>query len=65
MDVYEDSFIDRNEFHLENIVPYFEKPIERTRPKYEALMDLLPDRIQHLPKSNQIKYNKLIANIVL
>ena len=64
MEVYKNSSIDSKEFDFENVIPYFKQPIAYTRSKYETLMDPLSDKIQHLPKSKQIKYNKLIVNII-
>jgi hypothetical protein len=63
MEAYENSFIEKEEFDFENYLPYFKKPIDYTRSKYETLMDPLSDKIQHLPKSKQTKYKKLMVNI--
>ena len=59
MEVYENSFVEKEEFDFKDYLLYFKKPIERIRSKYETLMDPLSDKIQHLPKSKQMKYNKL------
>lgn len=64
MEVYKDSFVSEDEFDFENIIPYFKKPVERTRSKYEILMDQLSDKIQHLPELKRIKYQKLMVNII-
>ena len=64
MEVYENSFVDINEFDFKNYLPYFKNPFERTRSKYETLIDPLSDKIQHLPKSKQTKYKKLMVNII-
>ena len=64
MEVYENSFVEKEEFDFENYLPYFKKPIDYTRSKYETLMDPLSDKIQHLPKSKQTKYKKLMVNII-
>ena len=58
------SSIDINEFDLEKCIPYFKQPIDYTKSKYETLMDPLTDKIQHLPKSKQTKYKKLMVNII-
>lgn len=50
MDVYQDSFIDEDEFDFENLIPYFKCPFNQTRSKYETLMDSLSHKIQHLPE---------------
>ncbi len=64
MEVYKDSFVVLNEFDFENNIPYFKNPIERTRSKYETLMDSLSDKIQHLPKHKGVKYTKFMVNII-
>ncbi len=64
MEVYENSFVEKEEFDFKNYLPYFKKLFERTRSKYETLMDPLSDKIQHLPESKQMKYNKLMVNII-
>ena len=64
MDVYKDSFVSEDEFDFENTIPYFKNPVERTRSKYEILMDPLSDKIQHLPEFKRIKYQKLMVNII-
>ena len=50
MEIYKDSFVDKDEFDFENIIPYFKNPFDRTRSKYEAIMDLLSDKIQYIEK---------------
>ena len=76
MEVYKDSSIDLKDFDFENIIssnemklhsnciPYFKQPIAYTKSNYETLMDPLSDKIQHLPTSKQIKYKKLMVNII-
>ena len=64
MEVYKDSFVDKDEFDFENIIPYFKVPFDRTRSNYETLMDPLSDKIQHLPEDKKKKYTKLMINII-
>lgn len=65
MEVYRNSFVIEDEFDFENIIPYFKNPFERTRSKYEIVMDPLSDKIQHLPESKRMKYKKLMVIILL
>jgi hypothetical protein len=64
MEVYKDSKVDLDEFDFENIIPYFKQPFERTRSKYESLMDPLSDKIQHLPEDKRKMYTKFMVNII-
>ena len=64
MEVYRDSFVDKDEFDFENIIPYFKVPFDRTRSNYETLMDPLSDKIQHLSEDKRIKYTKFMVNII-
>jgi hypothetical protein len=64
MEVYKDSFVDEDEFDFENILPYFKNPFDRTRSKYEAIMDPLSDKIQYLSEDKREKYTKLMLNII-
>ena len=64
MEVYKDSFVDKDKFDFDNIIPYFKVPVARTRSKYETLMDPLSDKIQHLTEEKKKKYSKLMINII-
>ena len=64
MEIYKDSFVGLDEFDFENIIPYFKIPFERTRLKYETLMNPLSDKIQHLSEDKREKYTKLMLNII-
>jgi hypothetical protein len=64
MEVYEDSFVDKDDFNFENTIPYFNDPVARTRSNYETLMDPLSDKIQHLPEHKRIRYTKFMINII-
>lgn len=64
MEVYKNSSVEKEEFDFENMIPYFKVPFERTRSKYETLMDPLSDKIQYLPKSKRIEYTKFMVNII-
>jgi len=64
MEVYKDSFVDKDEFDFENILPYFKDPIAYTASKYEALMDDLSDKIQYLSEDKRKKYTKFMLNII-
>ena len=64
MEIYKDSFVSEDEFDFGNILPYFKNPIDRTRSKYEALMDPLSDKIKYLPESKRLKYTKFMINII-
>ena len=62
MEIYnKDSFVSEDEFDFGNILSYFKNPIDRTRSKYEALMDPLSDK---LPESKRLKYTKFMINII-
>ena len=64
MEVYKNSFVDKDEFDFENILPYFKDPIAYTASKYEALMDNLSDKIQYLSEDKRKKYIKFMLNII-
>ncbi len=64
MEIYKDSFVGLDEFDFENYIPYFKNLIERTRSKYETLMDSLSDKIQHLSKHKRVKFTKFMVNII-
>jgi len=64
MEVYNNSFVDQDEFDFGNVFPYFKIPIERTRSKYEYLMDPLSEKIDCLPKYKQKKYRMFLINII-
>lgn len=64
MEVYKNSLVGLDEFDFENIIPYFKTPIDRTRSKYESLMDELSDQIHQLPECKRVKYQKLMVNLI-
>ena len=59
MEVYKNTSIEKEEFDLKNVIPYFKNPFVYTRSKYETLMDPLSDKMQYLPESKNIKYTVL------
>jgi len=64
MEVYKDSFVDKDEFDFENILPYFKDPVAYMASKYETLMDDLSDKIQYLSEDKRKKYTKFMLNII-
>ena len=64
MEVYKNTSIEKEEFDLKNVIPYFKNPFVYTRSKYETLMDPLSDKMQYLPESKKIKYmTNIIAHL--